>query len=222
MPRRWGIALLAALAALAPCLEAQVRGTAMARPAFSPFSSPVKTSLASNSGIGRPASFPRFRNHGLFLGAPFFYSDYPYASEVQEPQVVVVPAPATQPAAPEPQSAAPLTIELRGDRYARVSEEDRYSASAETTALKDTPAAGTETKLPPTVLVFRDATRAEVSGYAIVQGILYANADYWASGSWTRQIRISDLNVPATLEANRERGVKFVLPSGPNEVVTRP
>ena len=33
---------------------------------------------------------------------------------------------------------------------------------------------------------------------------------------------ISDLDLPATFQQNRERGVKFTLPAGPNQVVTRP
>ena len=43
-----------------------------------------------------------------------------------------------------------------------------------------------------------------------------------ASGSWTRKIQIADSDVPATLKLNQERGLKFVLPASPNEVVMRP
>ena len=55
-----------------------------------------------------------------------------------------------------------------------------------------------------------------------MNGVIYAKADYWTSGSWTTQIQVADLDVPATLRLNQERGLKFVLPAGPNEVVTRP
>jgi len=72
------------------------------------------------------------------------------------------------------------------------------------------------------VLVFRDGRTEEVSDYTIMSGTIYSKADYWSSGSWTRKIQIADLDVPATLKQNQERGLSFVLPSGPNEVVMRP
>jgi hypothetical protein len=77
-------------------------------------------------------------------------------------------------------------------------------------------------ELPPAVLVFRDGRTEEVSDYTIMSGTIYSKADYWTSGSWTRKIQIADLDVPATLKQNQERGLSFVLPSGPNEVVMRP
>jgi hypothetical protein len=51
---------------------------------------------------------------------------------------------------------------------------------------------------------------------------MYSKADYWTSGSWTKKIQIADLDVPATMRINQERGVKFALPTSPNEVVMRP
>jgi hypothetical protein len=77
-------------------------------------------------------------------------------------------------------------------------------------------------ELPPAILVFHDGRREEVSDYTIMSGTIYSKADYWTTGSWSRKIQIADLDVPATLRLNQERGVKFVLPSSPNEVVVRP
>ena len=76
-------------------------------------------------------------------------------------------------------------------------------------------------ELPPAVLVFRDGRQEEVKSYTIIGETLYASANYWTSGSWTRKIEIADLDVPATLKLNQERGSKFNLPSGPQEVVIR-
>ena len=76
--------------------------------------------------------------------------------------------------------------------------------------------------LPPAVLVFHDGRKEEVSEYTIMSGTIYSKADYWSTGSWTRKIQIADLDVPATLKLNQERGVKFALPSSANEVVIRP
>lgn len=77
-------------------------------------------------------------------------------------------------------------------------------------------------ELPPAVLVFRDGRTEQVSSYIIASGIIYSKADYWTSGTWTREIQIADLDVPATLRINHQHGLTFVLPTGPNEVVTRP
>jgi len=36
------------------------------------------------------------------------------------------------------------------------------------------------------------------------------------------EIQIADLDLPATLKQNQDRGVRFELPSGPDEVMIRP
>jgi hypothetical protein len=76
-------------------------------------------------------------------------------------------------------------------------------------------------ELLPAVLVFRDGRREEVSSYTIIGGTMYTRTDYWTSGSWAKEIRIADLDLPATLRLNQERGVKFALPAAPYEVVMR-
>jgi len=141
-----------------------------------------------------------------------------------------------QPAASvEPQSATiePLLIELQGDRYVRISDASSQRAGgvggyAEAGTPKSSSAAarasagGGITAFPPAVLVYRDGRSEQVTDYAIVDGVIYARGDYWQSGYWTKPIHLSALDIPATIQANQEQGVKFVLPSGPNEVVTRP
>lgn len=229
MRRRCAISLLAVVA-LTPWLHAQMRGTAIAGRPSARMSAPRSFSrpgLASNSVAGRPAFDRRYPHHQFFLGAPLFYSDdiYPdYTSSPAvppEPQVVVVQTPA--PAREEPvRSAAPLLIEWQGDHYARVSEENRPAPAESALQVSQPPASRAREELRPATLVFRDGTRREVGSYTIVDGVLYANSDYWTSGSWTQPIQLSQLDIPATLESNQQRGVKFLLPSGPNEVVTRP
>jgi hypothetical protein len=76
--------------------------------------------------------------------------------------------------------------------------------------------------LPPALLVFRDGHSEEVRDYSIADGILYARGDYYTDGYWTKKIDLSTLNIAQTLEANTKRDVKFVLPTSPNEVITRP
>ena len=72
------------------------------------------------------------------------------------------------------------------------------------------------------MLVFRDGHQEEIEKYTIIGSVIYAPADYWSTGSWRRKVAIADLDIAATLKMNRERGGRFSLPSGPNEVVFRP
>ena len=173
---------------------------------------------------------------------PYFYpdSDAGYDSQqIAPPQVIVVPAsaPASPPAPAAPRES--LLIEWQGDHFVRTVMSAKAAPGGE--AVPDyseksalaLPAAGRSVpgrkgavqpphELPPAILVFHDGRREEVSDYTIMSGTIYSKADYWTTGSWTRKIQIADLDVPATLRLNQERGVKFVLPASPNEVVVRP
>ncbi len=62
--------------------------------------------------------------------------------------------------------------------------------------------------LPPTVLVFRDQHREEVTNYAIAGDTLFA---FLSTGR--KKIPLSDLDLPATMKVNDDRGVEFRVPS---------
>ena len=117
----------------------------------------------------------------------------------------------------------PLTIELQGDRYVRVSGDD--SAGVETIDRSIFPSARAERPTAaapkPAVLVFRDGHREEISGYTIADGVIYGSGDYSSEQSWNRRIQLSALNLPETIEANRARDVSFRLPGAANEVIVR-
>ena len=194
---------------------------------------------------GGSAHFHQGRGSGrgaLFFPYPYFYSDSDagYDSQpVSQPQVIVVPAaaPVPPPAPPAPRES--LLIEWRGDHFVRTTMSAKAATGEPTLpdysekSVPALPAAGrsapgskdavqTPRELPPAILVFHDGRREEVSEYTIMSGTIYSKADYWTTGSWTRKIQIADLDVPATLRLNQERGVKFVLPASPNEVMVRP
>jgi len=76
--------------------------------------------------------------------------------------------------------------------------------------------------LPAAVLIFRDGHSEEVHDYTIADGFLYARGDYYTDGYWNKKIDLSTLDLPRTLQGNAARNVKFILPSSPNEVITRP
>src|SRR5271166_5054144 len=59
----------------------------------------------------------------------------------------------------------------------------------------------------PSVLVFRDGHRQEVSNYAIMGQSVYV----FDKGS--RKIALADLDVPATIKANDDRGLEFKVPA---------
>ena len=194
----------------------------------------------------------RSANRGaILLGYPGFYSDSDYDSGEgsPQPQVIVVQAAAPAPPPTPPAPRESLLIEWQGDRFVRSTASAKASegtqiapdysekntsllASTAQTSTGRTPAGisvpkqkiavETPRELPPAVLVFHDGRREEVSEYTIMSGIIYSKADYWTTGSWTRKIQIADLDVPATLKLNQERGLKFLLPASSNEVVIRP
>jgi hypothetical protein len=216
MPRRLIIASITALLGVAvfvPISMAQRRGFGFGRGVNVSFN-------------GRPHSHS-FGPGAIFLGDPF-YADYPVAPLTIPPQYLVVQPTTTIDTAPEAKSE-PLMIELQGNRYVRFGGRQQPAERGtnspppdyvEAAAAKSSGQAQPE--LPPTLLIFRDGHREQVPGYAIVGATLYANEDYWQSGHWTKNIELSALNIAATVQANHDNGVKFLLPSAPNEVITRP
>jgi hypothetical protein len=222
------IALLAA-SVFTPFAMAQMRGPTLTMPgsvASSGFARGVNVSFS-----GRPRSHA-FGPGLIFLGDGF-YQDYPVAPLSLSPQYVVVQPPTIVDMSPEtksePLTSEPLMIELQGNRYVRFGGRQQ-SAERGTTAPPDYAAAEAgnssraqiQSELPPTVLIFRDGHREQVPEYAIVGSTLYAHEDYWQSGLWMKNIQLSTLNIPATVRANQDNGIKFALPSAPNEVITRP
>ena len=179
---------------------------------------------------GRPYS-RSFGRDAIFLGDPF-YSDYQVAPVTVPPQFVIVQQPApvadTQPEI----KSEPLMIELQGNRYVRFGGRQQSAERGANAPLDyaEADASGSprinqqpaQPELPPAVLIFKDGHREQVPEYAIVGSTIYASGDYWQSGHWTKNIQVSALDIPATIQANHQAGIRFTLPSGPNEVVTRP
>jgi hypothetical protein len=62
---------------------------------------------------------------------------------------------------------------------------------------------------PSTVLVFKDGHQVQVRNYAIVGKTLYDLSD-----GRTLKIQLADLDVPATVKQNDDRGISFQLPAG--------
>ena len=255
MFRRLSIVLLA-VTVFVPLSSAQIRG-AMGRPVFvghAGFARGVR------GGVGLHHERRPF-TRGMFLGSPFFYSNYdgsaPYivegdvGSDVESgmgsaPPRVLLVQPVSADDAPRKTRLTPLLIEWQGDRYVRFggTEEtaERGTSThpdyAEPTITKPPPklppkpamsATQTQTQkersespageLPPAVLVYRDGHREEIPDYAIADGVIYVRGNNWQNGYWTKRIPLSAVDAPATVQANQQRGVKFMLPSAPNVVI---
>jgi hypothetical protein len=217
MLRRFAIALTVIAVSALAC-HAQVR------PGFGISSAPTR-----NSGFHGRAGMQRAERAPLFLGAPYLYPD-DFSSVVETPapappQIVILQGPPAvePPKEPKPQA---LLIEWQGDRYVRIGSSEQaqesHTSVDHAATMQAAPPIGQSANLPPAVLVYRDGRREEVRDYTIVDGALYAAGDYWVDGYWNKKIQLSALDVPATVKASMEQGVKFTLPTSPNEVIVRP
>jgi hypothetical protein len=160
-----------------------------------------------------------------------YYSDYDSVDGIVEPPssrtTEQIAAPEVLTSAPKP--AESLVMELRGDRWVRLTSYgpmevgEKFGGQRSPSEAK---AAYTQThtpsELPPAMLIFRDGHREEAAKYTIVGRTITIKTDYWSSGSWTRKVSIDDLDLATTMKVNQERGAKFSLPSRPSEVIVRP
>lgn len=171
------------------------------------------------------------RSFGDFLFYPDFdYYDDDYDRNYETPEVrqnaVRQPAANVEVAATS-KPVESLVMENRGGQWVRIptaSEMPVAQASASNSEPGATSSKATPTppdRLAPAVLVFRDGHEEQVTRYVVQGNVLYTNADYWSTGSWTRKISIAELDVPACVKRSAEQGGMFRLPSKPNEVIVR-
>lgn len=226
--------LLAAIALLVPVAFAQghLGSTGVSA---SHHGASVQPSFTQSNRVGARsgASFGRFRgrgfrNSGLLYPWPYydgFYSDYSdYGYGYGEPPAPPQPPPPAPPQASNEPIAAPALLELQGNQWVKVNSFTMPSGEAAIgkSSFNGSSSAAAPKEMLPAVLVYRDGHTEELTSYTIIGDSIHTKANYWTNGAWTRTIQIADLDIPATLKQNQQRGVKFDLPSGPNEVVIRP
>jgi hypothetical protein len=181
---------------------------------------------------------------------PFYDDDTDGGGEPPPAPIVMQAAAPASPAPAQAKASESLVMELRGNHWVRLTSygpQEFGSQPATLQSVSQSPAgqpgshvgpsrlAGRSAsgqappeeteppaKLPPAVLVFRDGHQEEAAKYTIVGSTIFIKTDYWSSGSWTHEIPIVQLDIPATLRANQARGTKFSLPSRPGEVMMRP
>jgi hypothetical protein len=214
----------ATLAAMLLCAPGAIAQARMVGVPGRPLPAPGHGDFSAGRAIGSPG-VPPFANHfhHHFGRTAIFYGGWPYWEPSYydyEPEAII-PAPRAEtpvaaPIRPEPIPDAVL-LELHGDQWVKVNFATNVSNGS------SQPIAQAEIKeLPAAVLVYRDGHTEELTSYSIMGPTIYTKADYWSTGKWTRKIHVADLDVPATLQRNHDRGVRFDLPSGPDEIVLRP
>jgi hypothetical protein len=225
---------------------------ASTRPAFPHFNLPAGShAFAQSAHLSRfrpspytSLPFPFFTD--FFNPDDIYSTGYPVASE---PPIVLLKAARDMAGSREyfsrpenysaPTSPQPLVIELQNGRYVRINStpangevlpqklgsigaQDATVTSHHSNPSPTIAASSPAHDLLPAVLVFRDGHSEEVRDYTIADGILYARGDFYIDGYWNKKIALSTLNLAQTFQANSARNVKFVLPTSPNEVITRP
>src|SRR5216117_1881801 len=192
MNSRVAMAMLAAAVLVSPSL-AQMRGVGVSRGVVG--AAPGR-GFRVDFGHGRVEH--RFPRQPIFIGDPFWYSDYDSRPvyEAAAPEVVVVqppaaPAQTTTPSVPP----EPVVIEWQGDHFVRMTLTEASSRQrgpadySEKSALhlsERKSSAQPPQELPPAVLVFRDGHKEEVSSYTIMGQTMFAKSDYWTSGPVVR------------------------------------
>ncbi len=169
----------------------------------------------------------RFRNgFGGFGGYPIYYSPYGYYDTQTNDQ----PQPsATNYEQPMEDEGPGLTVfehrreyQLIGDspEYRRQQQNDRYAdqttdaredrkRSAEPEP-KEVIAAATPEEVVSTILIFRDGSHREIHNYALMGNGIYDLSV--KPGQGRMKILLADLDIPATVAANDQRGIEFKVP----------
>jgi hypothetical protein len=240
MSARLTIALVVATAGaalLAPSTPAQHRGMrgnggfSRSRPAFQHGGGERSERGGERSERGGERRL--LDTSGLFY--PGYYSaDGEYDQEPEGPSGPPVQMAVMQPVPPPPPPPIePLLMEKRNGEWVRVATGNRMatSPSAQSNSGKLAapgsgivePAKGSApvVALPPAVIVFRDGHQEEIAKYVIQGDALFTTMPGAAGVSRERKIPLSQVDLPASLKLNNERGAKFSLPSAPNEVVVR-
>jgi hypothetical protein len=187
-----------------------------------------------SSGFRRPPFFPHgfyrprfFRARlgwyygysGVYYGNPGYYTDYGYPLMSFDAS----PSYASAAAYFEPSSPIQEEIDRLENEVERLREEretpetvgSKLARSDLPATFRSDPPSGPHSNPPPndepqstTVLVFRDKHTQEVHNYAVVGQTLWIFTERRAM-----KLPLTSLDIPATTEANQDRGVDFRLPN---------
>jgi hypothetical protein len=216
-------------------ISAHAQGRGMHRSAGAPR---ARNSFRIGAADGtRRDGHRHFFSDGGLLFPGYFYADDGIDGQTDaEERPQIVPVAQTVEDAPPPaptKPVEPLLLEKRNGEWVRVpngsqtaitpasKQESTHTSGIQSGIVEPAAAVPPTPKLPPAAIVFRDGHTEELGKYMIQGDILYTNTDRWSTGSWTKKIPLADLDIAASLKLNKDRGTKFNLPSGPNEVMIR-
>ena len=164
-----------------------------------------------NQAFPNPYNRRGYRNNGYGYGygygyaVPYYYvypsddSDY-YGSGGGGPYLYSGPPQGQAPSAPPAEQTLHILIDSAPQKAAPVDE------IAEQQPQRVSPAIPEPKPGVPTLLVFRDGHKQQVTNYAIMGQTLYV------FDNRTKKIALADLDVPATIKANDDQGVEFQVP----------
>ena len=162
--------------------------------------------------VGPNGGHPHRPNHPHYPYYPYYYPYYP----VIDPYVYSAPVDTAPAVEDEDQyQGGPTIFDRRGSGQLYPNEYGRKpladsSPTGSATANSSQADGPPESPQPPTILVFKDGHKLEVTNYAIVGANLFD-----LSSDHRQKIPLADLDVAATQKANEEQGIDFKLPKLP-------
>jgi hypothetical protein len=166
-----------------------------------------------------------FRNNGFggYSGYPYYYPYYGYSDTSNMDQT----QPANNYEQPADDEGPGLTVFERRKSYQLIGDSPQYQRDQQSQRATDTRAdeksAGkndgegvTAAAAPPeevvsTILVFRDGSHREIRNYALMGNGIYDLSV--KAGQGKMKILLADLDIPATIAANDQRGIDFKVPN---------
>jgi hypothetical protein len=186
--------------------------------------------------VGRDFRHDGVRHDGRFhnrqfgnSGYPIYYAPYAYGYYDETTNVDANPPAAANNEQPANDEGPGLTVFERRRTYELIGDDRRaesdsrygehYSDSREQRSRpveEEKPVAGeskNEAKAEsvfPTILIFRDGSHREITNYALMGNSIYDLSV--KPGQGRMKIMLADLDIPATIAANDQRGIDFKIP----------
>lgn len=178
-------------------------------------SAPFHASTRFGGFVAGPfRSHHHHHHHGFAY--PYYYGGYyaPYVydyGDYEEPGYYVL-NPGPDDSMEGDYRGGPTVFDRRGTGYSSsrpTSARDDYRAELDAIQTQAPAPAQPVADQPETVLIFKDGHKVEVQNYAIVGKTLYDLSD-----GRTRKMALAELDLPATVKQNDDRGISFQLPAG--------
>jgi hypothetical protein len=172
------------------------------------------SAFRNHQGIHQePPLFSQHHHRGRRFGSPFYggavavpYAYLWYATDAEDDS-------GNDSADAEDYRGGPTVFDRRGPgidesagRQGQDQNQDEDYRTARPTEPAPQPAVAEQ---PSTLLIFKDGRRLEISNYAIAGSTLYNLSD-----GLPRKVALAELDLPATVKQNDDRGVDFQLPAG--------